>query len=337
MFLSNLGARTEKDGTLSLSSSLFEKEIKNNPSTYDAIFNSTYSSSSTLLSVSGGVNKPPKAGSYAFEMTAYVAGALTGLNSTDSTPEVTSSNNTIQVTVDGVSTGVLTIPASHYSSQGALATAIQTAINSDSNLTSVGNSVIVSYENGSYTIKSASKGSSTSLVLDAIGTNLDGFLKMNGSADADDIGTSQTGTASTAITLNGSSSFITSTDADGLVDAESIVGAGDLTIDGSQDSLATSGLNSFVTINSSNNLSGVQFTITGTDIDGNAISEVITGPTAGATVTSSNIFRTITKIETDGAASSVNVGTKSVFVNLEGKGQALQVLEEMKAQYLLQL
>ena len=319
LFLSNLGARTEKDGTLSLSASLFEKEIKNNPSTYDAIFNSTYSSSSTLLSVSGGVNKPPKAGSYAFEMTAYVAGALTGLNSTDSTPEVTSSNNTIQVTVDGVSTAVLTIPASHYSSQGALATAIQTAINSDSNLTSVGNSVIVSYENGSYTIKSASKGSSTSLVLDAIGTNLDGFLKMNGSADADDIGNSQTGTASTAITLNGSSSFITSTDADGLVDAESIVGAGDLTIDGSQDSLATSGLNSFVTINSSNNLSGVQFTITGTDIDGNAISEVITGPTAGATVTSSNIFRTITKIETDGAASSVNVGTKSVFVNLEGK------------------
>ena len=319
LYLSNLGARTEKDGTLSLSSSLFEKEIKNNPSTYDAIFNSTYSSSSTLLSVSGGTNKPPKAGSYAFEMTAYVAGALTGLNSTDSTPEVTSSNNTIQVTVDGVSTGVLTIPASHYSSQGALATAIQTAINSDSNLTSVGNSVIVSYENGSYTIKSASKGASTSVVLDAIGTNLDGFLKMNGSADADDIGSSQTGTASTAITFNGSSSFITSTDADGLVDAESIVGAGDLTIDGSQDSLASSGLNSFITINSTNNLSGVQFSITGTDIDGNAISEVITGPTAGATVTSSNIFRTITKIETDGSASSVNVGTKSVFVNLEGK------------------
>ena len=57
---------------------------------------------------------------------------------------------------------------------------------------------------------------------------------------------------------------------------------------------------------------------------------MITGPTAGATVTSSNIFRTITKIETDGAASSVNVGTKSVFVNLEGKRQVLQVLEEMK-------
>ena len=317
LFLSNLGARTEKDGTLSLSSSLFEKEIKNNPSTYDAIFNSTYSSSSTLLSVSGGVNKPPKAGSYAFEMTAYVAGALTGLNSTDSTPEVTSSNNTIQVTVDGVSTGVLTIPASHYSSQGALATAIQTAINSDSNLTSVGNSVIVSYENGSYTIKSASKGASTSVVLDAIGTNLDSFLKINGSADLDNIGANQAGLSNTAMTLDGTS--VTATEIDGLVKEETLGSAGDLTISGSQAGLASSGLNSFITINSSNDLSGVQFSITGTDIDGNAISEVVTGPSAGATVTTSNIFRTISKIETDGAVNSVNVGSKSVFVDLNGK------------------
>lgn len=317
LYLSNLGARTEKDGTLSLSSSLFEKEIKNNPSTYDAIFNSTYSSSSTLLSVSGGTNKPPKAGSYAFEMTAYVAGALTGLNSTDSTPEVTSSNNTIQVTVDGVSTGVLTIPASHYSSQGALATAIQTAINSDSNLTSVGNSVIVSYENGSYTIKSASKGASTSVVLDAIGTNLDSFLKINGSADLDNIGANQAGLSNTAMTLDGTS--VTATEIDGLVKEESLGSAGDITISGSQAGLASSGLNSFITINSSNNLSGVQFSITGTDIDGNAISEVVTGPTAGATVMSSNIFRTISKIETDGAVNSVNVGSKSVFVDLNGK------------------
>ena len=317
LFLSNLGARTEKDGTLSLSSSLFEKEIKNNPSTYDAIFNSTYSSSSTLLSVSGGINKPPKAGSYAFEMTAYVAGALTGLNSTDSTPEVTSSNNTIQVTVDGVSTGVLTIPASHYSSQGALATAIQTAINSDSNLTSVGNSVIVSYENGSYIIKSASKGASTSVVLDAVGTNLDSFLKMNGSADLDNIGANQAGLSNTAMTLDGTS--VTATEIDGLVKEETLGSAGDLTISGSQAGLASSGLNSFITINSSNDLSGVQFSITGTDIDGNAISELVTGPTAGATVTSSNIFRTISKIETDGAVNSVNVGSKSVFVDLNGK------------------
>ena len=87
--LSNLGVRTEKDNTLSLNQSILEKELQNNPSSLDAIFNSMYSSSSTLLSVSGGVNKPPKAGAYSFLMTAYVAGAVTGLVDTDTTPEVT--------------------------------------------------------------------------------------------------------------------------------------------------------------------------------------------------------------------------------------------------------
>ena len=54
--------------------------------------------------------------------------------------------------------GTITVPG-HYSSQGALATAIQTAINNDSPLTSAGKSVIAQYENSSYTIKSSSKGS----------------------------------------------------------------------------------------------------------------------------------------------------------------------------------
>ena len=78
-----------------------ENELKNNPSSLDAIFNSMYSSSSSLLSVSGGTNSKPVAGSYAFAMTAYVSGAFAGLISNDTSPEVTASNNTIQITVDG--------------------------------------------------------------------------------------------------------------------------------------------------------------------------------------------------------------------------------------------
>ena len=48
-------------------------------------------------------------------------------------------NNTIQVTVDGIQSSI-TVPAAHYTS-GCLATAIQTAINADSNLTTAGKSV----------------------------------------------------------------------------------------------------------------------------------------------------------------------------------------------------
>ena len=139
VYLSNLGVRTNKDGTLNVNSTLLKNELTRNPSSLDAIFNSMYSSTSTLLSVTGGTVRPPTAGSYTFAMTAYVAGAITGLVDTDTSPEVTSSNNTIQLTVDGTTSGTITVPASHYSSQGALATAIQTAINSDSTLSSAGN------------------------------------------------------------------------------------------------------------------------------------------------------------------------------------------------------
>ena len=321
VYLSNLGVRTNKDGTLNVNSTLLKNELTRNPSSLDAIFNSMYSSTSTLLSVTGGTVRPPTAGSYDFSMTAYVAGAITGLVDTDTSPEVTSSDNTIQLTVDGTTSGTITVPASHYSSQGALATAIQTAINSDSTLSSAGKSVTVSFNNSSYSITSSTKGATSSIAINSIGSNLDSFLKMSGTTDNDNIGSSQSGTANTAMTLNGRS--VTETDNDGLVDAETLGSAGDLTIDGAFSSRAGASsepfLNSFVTINSANNLSGVEFNIVGTDIDGNSISETITGPTAGSTVVTTNIFKTISKIETDGSVNSVNVGTKAVFVDVNGK------------------
>ena len=190
-----------------------------------------YSSSSSLLSVSGGNGLKPVAGSYAFAMTAYVSGAFTGLVSNDTSPEVTASNNTIQVTVDGTQSGSVTVPAAHYTSEAALATAIQTAINADSTLSSAGKSVVVTHANGSYSIKSGSIGTSSSMVINAIGSNLDGFLKFVGSTDADNIGTSQAGTASTALTLNGAS--VTATVSNGLVKDQTLSSSGNFVMDGS--------------------------------------------------------------------------------------------------------
>tara|TARA_B110001450_G_scaffold134475_1_gene126282 strand:- start:1176 stop:3770 length:2595 start_codon:yes stop_codon:yes gene_type:complete len=314
VYLSNLGVRTEKSGSLSLNTTVLTNELKNNPSSLDAIFNSMYSSSSSLLSVSGGNSKPPISGSYAFAMTAYVSGAVTGLASNDTTPGITSSNNTIQLTVDGTITSTITVPSAEYSSEAALATAIQTAVNADSSLLAANKSVVVTHSNGSYSITSGSTGSSTSMVVNAIGSNLDGFLKLVGTSDADNIGTAQSGTANTALILNGDS--VTTTSSNGIVKAATLSSAGNFGLDGSQ---ASSTLNSLITVSSSNNLSAVSFTITGTDIDGNAQTEIITGPSAGGTVTSTNIFRTISQVSSNAAASSVNVGTKSAFVDLSGK------------------
>ena len=317
VYLSNLGVRTERSGTLTLNTTVLKNELTNNPSSLDAVFNSMYSSDSSLLSVSGGTNSKPTAGTYAFAMTAYVSGAFTGLVSSDTSPGVASSNNTIQVTVDGTTSGTVNVPSAEYSSEAALATAIQTVINNDSTLSSAGKKVVVTHSNGSYSITSGSTGASTSMVINAIGSNLDGFLKFVGTTDVDNIGASQSGTASTALTLNGSS--VTATDTDGIVDAETLSSSGNFTLDGAQTSSGSAtGLNSFITIASPNNNSSVTFTITGTDIDGNAQTETITGVNNN-TVTSTKIFKTVTQIASNASASAVNVGTVAAYVDTDGK------------------
>ena len=71
-YLSNLGVRTEKNGLLSLNTTVLENELKTNPTSLDAIFNSMFSSSSSLITASAGTISKPVAGSYSFAMTAYV-------------------------------------------------------------------------------------------------------------------------------------------------------------------------------------------------------------------------------------------------------------------------
>ncbi len=293
VYLSNLGIRTEKDGLLSLNTTLLENELKNNPTSLDAIFNSMYSSSSSLLTVSGGSVKAPVAGSYSFAMTAYVSGAFTGLASNDTSPEVTASNNTIQVTVDGTQSGSVSIPAAHYTSEGALATAIQTALNSDSTLTAAGKSVVVTHSNGSYSITSGSIGTSSSIVVDTIGSNLDGFLKMSGVTDSDSISTSQSGTASSALTLNGSLiSLNTFTD--------------------------NTGKRLSITSESGDE-SGYSFTIVGTDLSGNEQTEVITGPASSTTVFGSKTFKTVTSVTPTGnSAGTITIGTTGSGISTTG-------------------
>ena len=209
---------------LSLNTTVLKNELKNNPSSLDAIFNSMYSSSSSLLSVSGGTSRAQVAGSYTFAMTAFVSGNIVGLRSNDTSPNVTASNNTIQLIVDGTTSGGITIPSSHYSSEDALATAIQTAVNADSTLSANGKAVILTHTDGSYKIQSASFGSSTSIAVNSIGTNLNSFLKVNGTVDDDGISNSQSGTGSTALTINGASSI--PADVDGLVDNETLGSSG---------------------------------------------------------------------------------------------------------------
>lgn len=109
-------------------------------------------------------------------------------------------------------------------------------------------------------------------------------------------------------------------DADGLADGNASTGA-TVTLDGALTSGGTftsaDGLGRQICIkdNSTVDQSGATFTITGTDADGRAQVEAVTGPGSGATVESTKYFKTVTSIAITSPASActVDIGTVDEF------------------------
>lgn len=100
-------------------------------------------------------------------------------------------------------------------------------------------------------------------------------------------------------------------DDNGVSTSQSLMAAGDLAIDGALASMgvATFTAPSYVSITSAADDTGITWTVTGTDKDGGALSETITGAdTAAATTT--HRFLTVTQISGSGAtAGNVIAGT----------------------------
>lgn len=71
-----------------------------------------------------------------------------------------------------------------------------------------------------------------------------------------------------------------------------------------------------VTITSAANLAAITLTVAGTDPEGRSISEAITGPGAGLTVTSTKFFKTVTSVTASATlgASTMDVGWNAVCV-----------------------
>ena len=89
-YLANLGVRTERDGTLSLDTSAFDKAVLADPTVADIIFSSKYSATDANLSVSGLTNYPPEPGSYSFS---YTSGESTGTLDSNSITALTNSSD----------------------------------------------------------------------------------------------------------------------------------------------------------------------------------------------------------------------------------------------------
>ena len=109
------------------------------------------------------------------------------------------------------------------------------------------------------------------------------------------------------------SSEIAAADPDGVCTTQSTSGAGNLAIDGA---LTSGGVATLVparnaTITSAGSSeTGKTFTFTGTDVNGNSVTETLNGPGSSATVSTSNVFKTITQIAVSAALTGdVTVGS----------------------------
>lgn len=106
-------------------------------------------------------------------------------------------------------------------------------------------------------------------------------------------------------------------DADGIAQTQTPVGAGNLTINGAlaSDGAVSLGAAHIVTITSDGDDSGRIFTVTGTDSRDIEITEAITGPNA-TTVAGSKYFKTITQVAINLAGvGNITVGTNGECVS----------------------
>ena len=112
-------------------------------------------------------------------------------------------------------------------------------------------------------------------------------------------------------------------DADGITTTASLSGAGTLTINGALATGSEVELSSGrqVTITSAGNDTGVTFTVTGTDVNGAAQTEAITGA-SGAAATSTKYFKTITEIANSAAsAGAVTAGINALAADVVFAGR----------------
>ena len=177
-----------------------------------------------------------------------------------------------------------------------------------------GKSVDLSFEGQVYTLKMVSG----ELLVEGPETNRI-KARFNGTSENINnlIAVSQAGTSATPLTINGLNS--TAADSNGIIELVNPSGAGVMSRDGAlKDSTS---LNSRITIKNLDNddNTAFKFTITGTDLDGNVITDEITGVNGNnATNTGTKVFKTVTEVRVDGDHGEVEIGTTPAFASSLG-------------------
>lgn len=196
--LGAIGIRTELDGTMSIDEDTFSDALDDNFEDIQKLFAPHTSTTDGGIYINS-YNSNTKAGEYDVEVTTqptrgeYEGAVLGGITAF---PDFDTTGQTYEfvIEVNGTASETLTIPTDTYSSQDDLAAAIQTLINSDSNISDAGGSVTVTYDsdNDNFVITSSSYGSGSTIEFTSVSTDMEndlGFSVGEGTAGTTAAGT----------------------------------------------------------------------------------------------------------------------------------------------------
>jgi len=212
--LSQIGITSNKDGTLALNSTTLQNAISTNFNGVAGVFAEMGVPTDSLINYSSATSKTLP-GSYAVTVTqvgtqgaAVAAAAATThgntIGSVAAGLTIDGTNNTLNVTLDGVSS-VVTLASGTYTA-APLAAQVQTAINADATCTAAGKTVTASQSNGVMSITSASTGALSNVSI----TGGNGLTNLMGVPTTGPVTVISTGVNDTLnITLNGVSTSVT--------------------------------------------------------------------------------------------------------------------------------
>lgn len=199
--LADLGIKTKADGTLELDKAKLTAALDSNFDDIGRLFAATATATDSLVSYTSSTTAT-KVGNYAVNITqAATRGSYMDSASSVSSLVVDGSNNTFKISVDGVSSGTLSLTQKTYGSEVELAAELQSRINGDSALRGAGVSVLVSFDGTRFTFTSERYGSASKVaiteVADTTASGAIGLTTAGTGTDGEDVAGTIGGVAAT--------------------------------------------------------------------------------------------------------------------------------------------
>ncbi len=166
--LAQLGISFQADGSLELDASTLNQALEDDPDAVARVFAAVGTPTDSLVDYVSSTSDT-LVGDYAVEITQLATqGSFTGAAAGGFPLTVDATNDTFEIKVDGVQSGVISLTQATYATGAELATQLQSRINADSELKAQGVTVTVEFDTDHFVITSDSYGSTSKVEFTAV-------------------------------------------------------------------------------------------------------------------------------------------------------------------------